>query len=72
MNSGVDRKELLFNIFTKHTTRKTNQVFLFQKETEKWKAKLKYNVVMLNIFQKNFFEEKKKFLLIPVSEMTSS
>lgn len=71
MNSGVDRKELLFNTFTKHTTRKTNQVFLFQKETEKWKARLKYNVVMLNIFQKYFFE-KKKFLLIPVSEMTSS
>lgn len=72
MNSGVDRKELLFNIFTKHTMRKTNQIFLFQKETEKWKARLKYNVVMLNIFQKYFFEGKKKFLLIPVSEMTSS
>ena len=71
MNSGFDRKELLFNIFTKHTKRKTNQVFLFQKETEKWKARLKYNVVMLNIFHKYFFE-KKKFLLIPVSEMTSS
>ena len=71
MNSGFDRKELLFNIFTKHTKRKTNQVFLFQKETEKWKARLKYNVVMLSIFHKYFFE-KKKFLLIPVSEMTSS